>query len=55
MGCIYAHIYIYVSVKIVQVSRNWKWVYLWNWVKIVQTLHLGVNYCLIVTFVGDSK
>lgn len=55
MGCIYLLIYKNASVEIVQVSRNWKWVYLWKGVRILQSLHLGVNYCINVTFVGDSK
>lgn len=55
MRRIYLLIYINVSVKIVEVSSNWKWVYLWKWVRILQTLYLGVSYCLNVTFVGDSK
>lgn len=45
----YLLMYINVSVEIVEACRNWKWV------RILQTLHLGVNYCLNVPFVGDSK
>lgn len=55
MGHVYLLMCINVSVEIVEASRNWKWVYLWKWVRILQTLHLGVNDCLNVTFVGDSK
>lgn len=29
--------------------------YLWKRVKILQMLYLGVNYCLSVTFVDDSR